>query len=118
MLNYIPTRAAPRSLGSMIAEIYKYPRTNQIEGSRSQSGAEELKTIPFGAIANKYVTIAEKVDSTNVGISLMSDGQLLLPSWGHDLVGGARAGHPVRLVIFVGAFSHKIVITDNPVNKK
>ena len=43
-------------------EIHKYPRTPHIEGSRLQSGDEDLSQIPFSEIAGKNLVIEEKCD--------------------------------------------------------
>ncbi len=74
-------------------QIYKYPRTHHIEGSRLQPGDEDLNSIPFGAIQHKYVVVEEKVDGANAAISFNADGQILLQSRGHYLTGGAREKH-------------------------
>lgn len=77
----------------MLQQIYKYPRTRHIEGSRLQPGDEDLDSIPFAAIKDKYVVVEEKVDGANAAISFSSDGQLLLQSRGHYLTGGMREKH-------------------------
>ncbi len=77
----------------MEIEIYKYPRTHHIEGSRCQPGDEDLNSIPFSNIANRFVVIEEKVDGANCGISFSSSGEMLLQSRGHFLTGGAREKH-------------------------
>lgn len=69
--------------------IIKYPRTPHIEGSRLQSGDEDLSQIPFSAIKGKWAVVEEKVDGANVGISF-SDGEMHLQSRGHFLRGGAK----------------------------
>ena len=69
--------------------ILKYPRTPHIEGSRLQTGDEDLSQIPFSAIAGKHIVVEEKVDGANVGISF-HDGELFLQSRGHFLRGGAK----------------------------
>jgi hypothetical protein len=74
-------------------QIYKYPRTHHIEGSRLQPGDEDLDSIPFTAIKNQYVVVEEKVDGANAAISFTADGQLRLQSRGHYLTGGAREKH-------------------------
>ncbi|MBD1921260.1 RNA ligase family protein [Microcoleus sp. FACHB-831] len=76
-----------------MTKMYKYPRTYHIEGSRFQPGDEDLDSIPFSAIANKYVVIEEKVDGANAAISFSPDGQMLLQSRGHYLTGGEREKH-------------------------
>lgn len=68
--------------------IYKYPRTRHIEGSRLQAGDEDLKSVKFEFIKDKYIVVEEKVDGANTGISFDEDGNLLLQSRGHFLNGG------------------------------
>lgn len=68
--------------------IYKYPRTRHIEGSRIQDGDEDLKSVKFEKIKNKYIILEEKVDGANTGISFDETGELLLQSRGHFLNGG------------------------------
>ncbi|MGH1395103.1 MAG: RNA ligase family protein [Trichormus sp.] len=74
-------------------QIYKYPRTHHIKGSRLQPGDEDLDSIPFATIKEKYVVVEEKVDGANAAISFTADGQLRLQSRGHYLTGGAREKH-------------------------
>ncbi len=69
-------------------QIYKYPRTRHLEGSRKQSGDEDLKSIPFCEIEGKYLVLEEKVDGANCGISFDSSGRMYLQSRGHFLNGG------------------------------
>jgi hypothetical protein len=73
--------------------MQKYPRTPHIEGSREQPGDEDLDSVPFSWIANEYVVIEEKVDGANAAISFDPNGQLLLQSRGHYLIGGSRERH-------------------------
>jgi hypothetical protein len=73
--------------------VFKYPRTQHIEGSRLQIGDEDLESVPFSEIAGQYLVIEEKVDGANAGISFSADGQMLLQSRGHYLTGGAREKH-------------------------
>lgn len=74
-------------------QIYKYPRTHHIEGSRLQPGDEDLDNIPFSAIQGKYIVVEEKVDGANAAISFDKSGQIRLQSRGHYLIGGAREKH-------------------------
>ncbi|HLO84435.1 MAG TPA: RNA ligase family protein [Nostocaceae cyanobacterium] len=76
-----------------MSQIYKYPRTHHIEGSRLQPGDEDLDSIPFANIKDKYVVVEEKVDGANAAISFDNNGQLRLQSRGHYLTGGAREKH-------------------------
>lgn len=59
-------------------QIYKYPRTRHIEGSRLQIGDEDLSQIPFKSILGKHIVIEEKVDGANTAISFGENGELLL----------------------------------------
>ncbi|KYC44007.1 DNA ligase [Scytonema hofmannii PCC 7110] len=77
----------------MTKQIYKYPRTHHIEGSRSQPGDEDLDSIPFSAIQQQYVVVEEKVDGANAAISFGADGEIQLQSRGHYLTGGQREKH-------------------------
>ncbi|HBE19297.1 MAG TPA: DNA ligase [Cyanobacteria bacterium UBA11149] len=77
----------------MMEQIYKYPRTPHIQGSRLQPGDEDLDSIPFSNIASKYLVVEEKVDGANTAISFSPDGQMRLQSRGHYLTGGEREKH-------------------------
>lgn len=68
--------------------MFKYPRTRHIEGSRLQAGDEDLKSVKFEFIRDKYIVVEEKVDGANAGISFDEKGNLLLQSRGHFLNGG------------------------------
>lgn len=69
-------------------QIYKYPRTRHIEGSRIQAGDEDLNSVPFEEIKGRFVVLEEKVDGANSGISFDESGKLYLQSRGHYLNGG------------------------------
>jgi hypothetical protein len=73
--------------------ILKYPRTPHLEGSRLQPGDEDLAAVPLAALRGRYVVVEEKLDGANAGLSLGPDGELLLQSRGHYLVGGPRERH-------------------------
>lgn len=77
----------------MYNQIYKYPRTRHLEGSRLQTGDEDLSQVPFKDIFGKYIVIEEKVDGANAAISFADNGELLLQSRGHYLTGGYRERH-------------------------
>lgn len=68
--------------------IFKYPRTRHIEGSKLQTGDEDLKNIRFENIKGQYLVIEEKVDGANCGISFDENGKMYLQSRGHYLDGG------------------------------
>jgi hypothetical protein len=74
-------------------QIYKYPRTRHIEGSRLQPGDEDLESVAFERIAGRHLVIEEKMDGANCAISFSPDGDLLLQSRGHYLTGGKREKH-------------------------
>lgn len=69
-------------------QIYKYPRTRHVEGSRKQAGDEDLNSVKFEEIRGKYLVLEEKIDGANSGISFGEDGQMYLQSRGHFLNGG------------------------------
>jgi hypothetical protein len=85
----------------LMEQIFKYPRTHHIQGSRSQPGDEDLDTVPFSAIADglrptvghRHVIVEEKVDGANAAISFDAQGNLRLQSRGHYLTGGPRERH-------------------------
>jgi hypothetical protein len=74
-------------------QIYKYPRTQHIEGSRFQAGDEDLESVPFNKIVDRDLVVEEKVDGANSGISFSPSGQMRLQSRGHYLTGGPREKH-------------------------
>lgn len=69
-------------------QIFKYPRTRHLEGSRAQFGDEDLKCAKLTEIQDQYLVLEEKVDGANCGISFGSDGKMYLQSRGHFLNGG------------------------------
>lgn len=73
-----------------MTKLYKYPRTQHIEGSRLQPGDEDLESVSFGQIKGRFIVVEEKLDGANSGISFDNGGRLLLQSRGHFLDGGAR----------------------------
>jgi hypothetical protein len=74
----------------MAEQLYKYPRTPHVEGSRFQPGDEDLECAPFADLRGKYIVVEEKLDGANAGVSFSPRGDLLLQSRGHFLDGGAR----------------------------
>ena len=74
-------------------KLVKYPRTQHLQGSRLQAGDEDLSQIPFSEILGKNIVIEEKIDGANSAISFDGDGNLLLQSRGHYLIGGYRERH-------------------------
>lgn len=83
--------------------ILKYPRTPHLEGSRLQPGDEDLRQIPFSAIAGRRLVVEEKCDGANSAISFSHDGELLLQSRGHYLTGGYRERHYGLMKQWAGA---------------
>lgn len=73
--------------------IIKYPRTPHLQGSRLQSGDEDLSQRRFAEIAGRHVVLEEKIDGANSAISFSDDGELRLQSRGHFLTGGNREKH-------------------------
>ncbi len=69
-------------------QMFKYPRTRHLEGSREQLGDEDLSVVAFEEIRDEYLVLEEKVDGANCGISFGSDGRMYLQSRGHFLNGG------------------------------
>lgn len=69
-------------------DLYKYPRTRHLEGSRKQAGDEDLNYVRFRDIRGKYLVLEEKIDGANCGISFGEDGRMYLQSRGHFLTGG------------------------------
>ncbi|GFI23579.1 hypothetical protein IMSAGC011_02368 [Lachnospiraceae bacterium] len=69
-------------------QIFKYPRTKHLEGSKQQLGDNDLNLVSLDAIEGKYLVLEEKVDGANCGISFGADGKMYLQSRGHFLNGG------------------------------
>ncbi len=74
-------------------KIIKYPRTPHLQGSRLQAGDEDLNQVEFEYVLGKNIVIEEKIDGANTAISFDGDGNLLLQSRGHYLIGGYRERH-------------------------
>jgi hypothetical protein len=73
--------------------LHKYPRTRHLEGSRLQPGDEDTASVPFAALAGRFLVAEEKLDGANAGIGFDADGRLWLQSRGHFLTGGIREKH-------------------------
>jgi hypothetical protein len=84
------TQHIPRKCIRTMNQIYKYPRTPHIRGSRLQPGDEDLADIAFAHLAERHLVVEEKLDGANCAISFGPDGRLLLQSRGHYLSGGPR----------------------------
>ncbi|WP_238876517.1 RNA ligase family protein [Achromobacter xylosoxidans] len=78
-------RACAQSL-----ELFRYPRTPHLEGSRLQEGDHGHDHVPYRELRGLRLVVEEKLDGANTGISFSSAGDLLLQSRGHYLVGGGR----------------------------
>ncbi|RSM71608.1 DNA ligase [Kibdelosporangium aridum] len=70
--------------------LRKYPRTHHLESSRLQPGDEDMHSVAFTQIRNRYLVVEEKLDGANAAISFTPDGTLRLQSRGHYLTGGPR----------------------------
>lgn len=88
--------------------ILKYPRTPHLEGSRLQPGDEDLAAVPLARLRGRYVVVEEKLDGANAGLSLGPDGDVLLQSRGHYLVGGPRERHWDLLKAWAAAHSERL----------
>ncbi|NMK44699.1 RNA ligase family protein [Achromobacter sp. Bel] len=71
-------------------DLFRYPRTPHLEGSRLQDGDEGHDHVPYRQLAGLHLVVEEKLDGANTGISFSPSGELLLQSRGHYLVGGGR----------------------------
>ncbi len=79
-------------------ELFKYPSTQHLEGSRLQQGDTGYSAsyrrndprAPYSALAGRYIVVEEKLDGANSGVSFGAGGDLLLQSRGHYLAGGGR----------------------------
>ena len=89
-------------------QIYKYPRTRHLEGSREQSGDEDLKYVKFSEIQGKYLVLEEKVDGANCGISFGRDGKMFLQSRGHFLNGGYGERQFDLFKLWAGCFEDRL----------
>lgn len=78
-------RACAQSL-----ELFRYPRTPHLEGSRLQEGDHGHDHVPYRELRGLRLVVEEKLDGANTGISFSPAGDLLLQSRGHYLVGGGR----------------------------
>jgi hypothetical protein len=58
-----------------------------------QSGDEDLESVPFAELRNRFLAVEEKMDGANTAVRFDDRGNLLLQSRGHYLRGGAREKH-------------------------
>jgi hypothetical protein len=89
-------------------QIFKYPRTPHIRGSRLQAGDEDMADIPFEHLAGRPIVVEEKLDGANCAISFAPDGRLLLQSRGHYLIGGPRERQFDLLKTWAHTFSQSL----------
>lgn len=89
-------------------QIYKYPRTRHLEGSREQVGDEDLKCVKFDELAGKYLVLEEKVDGANCGVSFGTDGKMYLQSRGHFLNGGYGERQFDLFKMWAGCFEDRL----------
>ncbi|MCU0829135.1 MAG: RNA ligase family protein [Tabrizicola sp.] len=73
-------------------DLFKYPRTRHVEGSRLQPG-DIADNKQLRDLAGQFLTVEEKLDGANSALSFDRDGNLLLQSRGHYLTGGWRERH-------------------------
>lgn len=71
-------------------QLVKYPRTPHLQGSRLQQGDTEQGQVPYQQLLGQYIVVEEKLDGGNCAISFSEQGELLLQSRGHYLLGGGR----------------------------
>ncbi len=86
-------------------DIYKYPRTRHIEGSRLQVG-DMPDDKPIKDLAGQKLVVEEKLDGANSAVSFDADGGLLLQSRGHYLIGGGRERHFALLKTWAATHAH------------
>ena len=90
------------SAGPEAGRLFKYPRTQHIEGSRLQEGDQDLDAVPWSDLRGKRLVIEEKIDGANSAISF-EGGELRLQSRGHYLTGGGRERHFALLKTWAAA---------------
>ena len=71
-------------------DLFRYPRTPHLEGSRLQEGDEGDGQAAYHTLQKRYIVVEEKLDGANFGISFSKADELRLQSRGHYLVGGGR----------------------------
>jgi hypothetical protein len=81
-------RVTNMNLHSQSIQLFRYPRTPHLQGSRLQEGDGAADMVPLSALKGKHVVIEEKIDGANAGISYNEDYTQLLQSRGHYLAGG------------------------------
>ncbi len=86
-------------------DIYKYPRTRHIEGSRLQLGDKADDKL-LSDLSGQKLIVEEKLDGANAALSFDTDGALLLQSRGHFLTGGWRERHFALFKTWAAAHTH------------
>lgn len=89
-------------------QIYKYPRTRHLEGSREQTGDEDLKCVKFDELLGQYLVLEEKVDGANCGVSFGADQKMYLQSRGHFLNGGYGERQFDLFKLWAGCFEDRL----------
>ncbi len=89
-------------------QIFKYPRTRHLEGSREQLGDEDLKCVKSDELKGKYLVLEEKVDGANCGVSFSKDGKMFLQSRGHFLNGGYGERQFDLFKLWAGCFEDRL----------
>ncbi|MEO9648925.1 MAG: RNA ligase family protein [Roseobacter sp.] len=85
--------------------IFKYPRTRHVEGSRLQVG-DMADDKSLKDLAGQHLIVEEKLDGANSAVSFDADGSLLLQSRGHYLTGGGRERHFAQFKTWAAAHAH------------
>jgi len=89
-------------------QIFKYPRTRHLEGSKQQVGDEDLNCVKLEEIKGCYLVLEEKVDGANCGISFGSDRKMYLQSRGHFLNGGYGERQFDLFKVWAGCFESRL----------
>jgi len=97
-----------KNMEDSMEQIFKYPRTRHLEGSKAQLGDEDLKCVKLDAIKDNYLVLEEKVDGANCGISFSKDGKMFLQSRGHFLNGGYGERQFDLLKLWAGCFEDSL----------
>ena len=89
-------------------QIFKYPRTRHLEGSRQQQGDEDLDCARLCELRGKHLVLEEKVDGANCGISFGRDKKMYLQSRGHFLNGGYGERQFDLFKLWAGCFEDQL----------
>ena len=74
----------------MSPDLFKYPRTRHLQGSRLGPGEEDPTQVSVRSLRGHYLVIEEKVDGANAGLSFDGDANLRLQCRGHYIVSGGN----------------------------